>query len=74
MEYLEPSDPDGLEDLITDGGTVQGGNSCGYCDSHVSQNFYRVFSDPDVGGILACPSCSSNAGIEEVHRERKQDR
>jgi hypothetical protein len=35
----------------------------------VSEQFARVFAD-EIGRIHACPSCSANAGIAEVARER----
>jgi hypothetical protein len=43
--------------------------TCDHCDAHVSDRFARVFAD-ERGRLLACPSCSANAGIAEVARER----
>jgi hypothetical protein len=42
---------------------------CDNCGSHISDRFARVFSD-EHGRLLACPSCSANAGIAEAARER----
>jgi hypothetical protein len=42
---------------------------CNHCGAHVSDRFARVFAD-EYGQIHACPSCSANAGIAEVARER----
>ncbi|WP_443984559.1 DUF7563 family protein [Halorientalis marina] len=42
---------------------------CDHCSAHVSEQFARVFAD-ETGRIHACPSCSANAGIAEVARER----
>ncbi len=42
---------------------------CNHCDAHVSERFERVFADEN-GRILACPSCSANAGIAEASRLR----
>jgi len=42
---------------------------CDHCQSHVSERFARVFADED-GELHACPSCSANAGIAEVSRNR----
>jgi len=42
---------------------------CNHCDAHVSERFARVFADED-GEIHACISCSANAGIAEVARDR----
>jgi hypothetical protein len=42
---------------------------CNHCESHVSERFARVFSD-EHGDLHACPSCSANAGIAEVSRDR----
>ena len=42
---------------------------CDHCGSHVSERFARVFADAS-GRILACPSCSANAGIAEASRQR----
>ncbi|MFB6359889.1 MAG: hypothetical protein ABEH59_01050 [Halobacteriales archaeon] len=44
---------------------------CDHCGGHVSERFARVFADPE-GQILACPSCSANAGIAEAARRRLQ--
>ena len=44
--------------------------NCYECDSHVSDNFARVFSDEN-GIIWACPSCSSQAGIAESAKENR---
>jgi hypothetical protein len=44
-------------------------SECDHCGAHVSEQFARVFAD-EVGRIHACPSCSANAGIAEVARER----
>lgn len=43
--------------------------SCDHCGSYVSNEFKRVFAD-DRGYILACPACSSTAGIGETARHR----
>jgi len=45
---------------------------CDHCSAHVSDRFARVFAD-EQGQVLACPSCSANAGIAEVSRERARD-
>jgi predicted nucleic acid-binding Zn-ribbon protein len=42
---------------------------CNHCDSHVSDQFARVFADEN-DRVLACPACSANAGIAESARER----
>ena len=42
---------------------------CDHCGSHVSERFARVFAN-ERGQVMACPSCSANAGIAEVARER----
>jgi hypothetical protein len=42
---------------------------CDHCGAHVSERFARVFAD-DTGRIHACVSCSANAGIGEVSRQR----
>jgi hypothetical protein len=42
---------------------------CDHCGAHVSDRFARVFADKS-GNVRACPSCSANAGIAEVSRER----
>lgn len=46
---------------------------CDHCNAHVSERFARVFAD-GTGEIHACPSCSANAGIAEVSKERARDR
>lgn len=43
---------------------------CENCDSHISEDFYRVFSD-DEGEVRACPSCSAQAGIAEESMKRR---
>jgi hypothetical protein len=43
--------------------------TCNHCDAHVSEQFARVFAD-EAGAVHACPSCSANAGIAEVARQR----
>jgi len=43
--------------------------TCDHCDAHVSQQFERVFA-AETGEVLACPSCSANAGIAEVALDR----
>lgn len=45
---------------------------CDHCNAHVSERFARVFAD-ETGRIHACPSCSANAGIAEVSRDRARD-
>ncbi|PSP44510.1 MAG: hypothetical protein BRD21_10820 [Halobacteriales archaeon SW_8_66_22] len=45
---------------------------CDHCGAHVSDRFARVFADK-VGRIRACPSCSANAGIAEVAKERARN-
>jgi len=42
---------------------------CDHCGAHVSERFARVFAD-EGGYVHACPSCSANAGIAEVARQR----
>jgi hypothetical protein len=42
---------------------------CDNCNGHVSRRFLTVFAD-DEGRLLACPSCSPNAGIAEASRDR----
>lgn len=42
---------------------------CTHCNAHVSDRFARVFADEN-GEIHACISCSANAGIAEVARDR----
>ena len=44
---------------------------CDHCGEHVSDQFARVFAD-ESGDLLACPSCSANAGIASVSRSRAQ--
>jgi hypothetical protein len=44
---------------------------CDHCGGHVSERFARVFAD-EQGQLLACPSCSANAGIAEAARRRLQ--
>ena len=46
--------------------------ACDHCGAHVSERFARVFAD-ERGLLLACPSCSANAGIAEAARKRTQD-
>ncbi len=43
--------------------------NCDHCGSYVSNEFKRVFAD-DQGLIMACPACSSTAGIGETARHR----
>ncbi|WP_435320101.1 DUF7563 family protein [Haloarchaeobius sp. TZWSO28] len=43
--------------------------TCDNCGAHVSEQFARVFAD-EHGRILACVSCSANAGIAEEARRR----
>lgn len=43
--------------------------NCDNCDAHVSQRFRTVFGDEN-DQLLACPSCSPNAGIAEAARDR----
>jgi len=43
--------------------------TCDHCGEHVSDQFARVFAN-ESGQLYACPSCSANAGIAEVARER----
>jgi hypothetical protein len=43
--------------------------TCDHCDAHVSEQFARVFA-ADSGEVLACPSCSANAGIADVALRR----
>ncbi|WP_449272259.1 DUF7563 family protein [Halorussus litoreus] len=45
---------------------------CDHCSAHVSERFARVFADEN-GRLRACPSCSANAGIAEVARERARE-
>jgi hypothetical protein len=45
---------------------------CDHCGSHVSERFARVFAD-ERGQVMACPSCSANAGIAEVARQRARN-
>lgn len=42
---------------------------CDHCDTHVSEQFERVFAD-EYGVLRACPNCSTNAGIAAVAKER----
>ena len=42
---------------------------CATCGGHISAQFARVFGDKD-GVVLACPSCSPNAGIGKEIRQR----
>jgi len=44
-------------------------SECNHCGAHVSERFARVFAD-EGGHVHACPSCSANAGIAEVARQR----
>ena len=46
--------------------------TCDHCGGHVSDQFARVFTDA-TGLLHACPSCTANAGIAEVARERALD-
>ena len=58
--------------LYSDTGTgspVNTMSECNHCGAHVSERFARVFAD-EYGDIYACPSCSANAGIAEVARQR----
>jgi len=43
--------------------------ACDHCESHVSEQFARVFAD-DAGRLHACLDCAANAGIAEVARRR----
>ena len=43
--------------------------TCNHCDSHVSDQFARVFAN-EYGRLMACPACSANAGIAESARKR----
>lgn len=52
--------------------SVQQMPKCDHCGAHVSERFARVFAD-ERGQLLACPSCSANAGIAEVSRQRARD-
>jgi hypothetical protein len=45
---------------------------CENCGTHVSDQFVRVFGD-EVGQVFACPSCSANAGIAEVAKQRARE-
>ncbi|WP_438267628.1 DUF7563 family protein [Halorussus aquaticus] len=45
---------------------------CDHCGAHVSERFERVFADED-GRVHACVSCSANAGIAEVARQRARE-
>lgn len=45
-------------------------SKCQNCGSHVSDDFYRVFSD-DEGQVRACPNCAPNSGIAETSISRK---
>lgn len=45
---------------------------CQNCQKHISDDFYRVFSD-DNGEVNACPNCSAQAGIAEVSMERRDE-
>ncbi len=45
---------------------------CKHCGAHVSDRFARVFAD-ERGRVYACPSCSANAGIAEVARQRARN-
>jgi predicted SprT family Zn-dependent metalloprotease len=45
---------------------------CKHCGAHVSDRFARVFAD-ERGRVYACPSCSANAGIAEVARQRARE-
>ncbi|MFD1515734.1 DUF7563 family protein [Halomarina rubra] len=42
---------------------------CTHCGGHISQRFLTVFGDGE-DRVFACPSCSANAGIAEVAKER----
>ena len=58
--------------LLSNTGTGRRSNTmseCNHCGAHVSERFARVFAD-EHGDIYACPSCSANAGIAEVARQR----
>ncbi|WP_432509068.1 DUF7563 family protein [Halorubrum ezzemoulense] len=41
---------------------------CATCGEHISAQFVQVFGDKD-GVVLACPSCSANAGIGKEIRQ-----
>lgn len=43
---------------------------CANCDSHVSDDFHRVFAD-DEGKVRACPECAPQAGIAEESMDRR---
>jgi hypothetical protein len=43
--------------------------SCTHCDSHVSEQFARVFADA-AGDVHACPDCATNAGIADAAKRR----
>jgi predicted SprT family Zn-dependent metalloprotease len=45
---------------------------CEHCGAHVSERFARVFAD-ERGHVYACPSCSANAGIAEIARQRARE-
>ncbi|WP_192498353.1 DUF7563 family protein [Halorussus halophilus] len=45
--------------------------TCDHCGAHVSERFVRVFAD-EQGRVRACVSCSANAGIAEVARQRAE--
>ena len=60
--------------LARDSGATDAGHhnimpTCDHCGAHISERFARVFAD-DSGDVLACPSCSANAGIAEVALQR----
>lgn len=46
--------------------------TCEQCESHVSDDFQRVFGD-DQGDVYACPNCSAQAGIAEVSMTRRAE-
>ena len=45
---------------------------CATCGEHISAQFVQVFGDKD-GVVLACLSCSANAGIGKEIRQRTDD-
>lgn len=45
---------------------------CNNCESHISEDFSRVFAD-DNGEVHACPNCSAQAGIAEVSMDRREE-
>lgn len=54
-------------DVVSSGESM---TRCDHCGDHVSDRFERAFAD-EQGRVLACPNCSTKAGIAEVVQGRR---